>query len=209
MNLSKKVIVTESGRYFDYTDINKDNIFIDDIISSLSKLNRFVGHSIRPYSVGEHSLLCYEMARLKGYSVREQLLVLIHDFAEAYVGDCPAPLKDLLPDFETIEDKVDEAIFEHLGIAPPTKEEYIKVKNVDITMLLFEMKNLTYHNYKEYTPSDGIEIYHEFLDYNFNVFNLSSNAFRFYSHYDKAVTEIMKEVFENLMKLYKEDEANV
>jgi hypothetical protein len=76
--------------------------------------------------------------------------VLTHDFPEAYTGDCPTPLKKLLPEFKIIEDKVEVALYEHLNIAPPTEEEHLKIKRVDNTMLVIEMRDLTLHDYVEY-----------------------------------------------------------
>lgn len=153
-------LVTYKGIKFDYLNPTPEMIDIDDIIQSLTRLNRFVGHSKRPYSVAEHSYYCYTMAKRLGYSNREQLLTLIHDFTEAYVGDCPAPLKELLPMFSSIESKVEEAICKHIGIEPPTPEEHRKIKRIDLTMLFIEMRDLTKHS-EELFLSDAI--YSEFL----------------------------------------------
>lgn len=147
-------ILGYSGLPFDYTNPTKEMVSIEDIIHSLPRLNRFVGHTSRPYSVGEHTLYCSVMADFLGYSHREQLLVLIHDFTEAYVGDCPAPLKNLIPDFGLIEEKVEFAICDYIGIKPPTPEEFIKVKRIDKTMLINEMRALTKHNWREYLAED-------------------------------------------------------
>lgn len=141
---------TYTGRTFDFENIQKENIHIEDILLSLPRLNRFVGHSSRAYSVGEHLVYCALMAKEMGYSPREQFLTFIHDFTEAYVSDCPAPLKNLLPQFKEIEEKVEMAVYEHFGIEPPTEEEQMKIKTIDLTMLIVEMKYLTLHDYKAF-----------------------------------------------------------
>lgn len=149
---------TYTGNIIDFTNIDPKSIHLEDILWSLPRLNRFVGHSSRIYSVGEHTLYCYLMAQNLGYSIREQMLVFIHDFTEAYCNDCPAPLKRLIPDFEKYEKSIELAICKSLGIEPPTEEEHMKVKKIDLTMLVFEMRDLTLHEWEsflnEYTYSD-------------------------------------------------------
>ncbi|MER2006522.1 MAG: hypothetical protein ABS939_03640 [Psychrobacillus sp.] len=144
------MLVTYTGKDFDYNNITKESICIDDIIHSLTRINRFIGHSKRAYTVAEHLFLCVIMAGELGYSAREKLLVLTHDFPEAYTGDCPTPLKQLLPEFKVIESKIEKALYEHLGIAPPTEEEHLKVKRIDNTMLVIEMRDMTLHDYSKY-----------------------------------------------------------
>jgi len=164
------MLVTYTGRKFDYNNITKDSVDVQDIAHSLSHLNRFVGHSSRPYSVGEHTLHCYNMAKNLNYPTRLQLLTLIHDFEEAYTGDCPTPLKVLLPEFKTIAKKVENAIYEHIGIEPPTEEEKYLIKRIDLTMLAFEMRDLTLHEYAEFIDE---HTHMEFLyDRNFALKNI-------------------------------------
>lgn len=151
------MLVTYTGKIFDYKNINKDSICVDDVIHSISNLNRFVGHSSRPYSVGEHTLWCALMAHKLGYTTRQILLTLIHDFEEAYTGDCPTPLKELLPEFKEIAKKVEHAIYEHLEIEPPTEEEHALVKRVDATMLVVEMRDLTLHDFEEFIDEHTYE----------------------------------------------------
>lgn len=141
---------TYKGTEFNYNNPTKEMIDIDDIVLSLSRINRFVGHSSRAYSVAEHSINCYIMAEKLGYSTREQLLVLVHDFTEAYVNDCPSPLKKLLPEFEVIERNVELAIYDYIGIDVITLEEHMKVKSIDLTMLAIEMRDLTRHDWKDF-----------------------------------------------------------
>lgn len=143
-------LVTYKGTEFNYHNPTPQMIDVEDILRSLPRLNRFVGHSSRAYSVGEHSFMCLVMAELMGFSAREQLLVFIHDFTEAYVSDCPAPLKRLLPDFAEYEAKVEDVIYQYIGIEPPTEEEQKKIKRIDLTMLVIEMRDLTVHAYENF-----------------------------------------------------------
>lgn len=151
-------LVTYNGIEFNYNAPTKEMINIKDIIYSLSRINRFVGHSSRAYSVAEHSYLCYLVAKRLKYSYREQLLVLIHDFTEAYVGDCPAPLKRMLPEFSKIEERVENTIYEYINIPKPTEYEHGLIKQVDLTLLAIEMRDLTNHNYTNYLESVYIDI---------------------------------------------------
>ncbi|QIW89863.1 putative 5'-nucleotidase [Bacillus phage Izhevsk] len=167
------MLVTYTGKAFDYNNITKESICVDDIAHSLAHINRFVGHSSRPYSVGEHVLWCLYMAKELGYSTRLQLLTLIHDFEEAYTGDCPTPLKVLLPEFSVIAKKVENAIYEHIGIEPPTAEEKYLIKRIDLTMLAIEMRDLTLHAYHEFVDE---HTYTDFLNSpNFDLNNVTFN----------------------------------
>lgn len=149
MNDNKTIyeyILTKNNKKFYYENIDINSIVLDDILHSLSNINRYLGHTEKPFSVAEHTLLCFTLAEELGYTPRELLLVLVHDFTEAYVGDCPSPLKRMLPKFSRIEANVEEAIYKRFNIEPPTEEEYVKVKQIDITALYLEMRDLTLHS---------------------------------------------------------------
>ena len=155
------MIVTYTGRYFDYNNITKDSIYIGDILPSITRLNRYMGHTSRPYGVGEHTLMCYFMAEKLGYSTREKLLVLVHDFTEAYCGDVNTDLKNLIPEYRKIEKEVELAIYDYLEIDKPTEEEEEKVKRIDLTMLVIEMRDITLHDYRkkiEEVGEDSLEL---------------------------------------------------
>lgn len=188
-------IVTYTGKEFDYENINIENIDIEDIFTSLPRLNRFVGHSIRACSVGEHTLYCLLMARKLNYSKREQILILIHDFSEAYMNDCPTPLKDKLPEFKKIEQKVELAIFDKLDIEPPTKDEKRRVKKIDLTMLAIEMRDLTLHKHERLLSED---IYTDILDD--DDFNLSKSEIN-----EHEVRKSLRYVFEELLKNFNKE----
>lgn len=188
-------LTTYTGKHFDYNNIKPDSIDIKDITHALPRINRFIGHSSRAYSVAEHTLYCLDIAKVKGFSTRLQLLTLIHDFPEAYTGDCPTPLKVLLPEFKVIENKVEDALYKHLGIEPPTEDEHAWVKCVDITMLAIEMRDLTLHNHEEYVG-----------DYTFTdiieepLYTLANK-----SHPEDVLQGLLHQAFDTLMKTYREE----
>lgn len=189
-------LVTYEGTAFNYLKPTKEMVSITDILRSLPRLNRFVGHSSRAYSVGEHTFFCLVMAEKLGYSPREQLLTFVHDFTEAYVGDCPAPLKRLIPDYSVIEGWVEEAIYEYIGIEPPTEEEYLKIKRIDMTMLVIEMRELTVHEWKsfinDYTYLEMLE------DDEFKLVEVNFS--------ESILNRMLHELYRTLTKLVKEDE---
>ena len=155
------MIITYRGKYFDYNNISKDSIDIVDIAHALPRINRFVGHCSRAYSVGEHTVVGLSIAKAMEFTPLQQLHWLIHDFTEAYVGDCPSPLKVLLPEYIRIEKLVADAIMDYVGLPPMTKDEQELVHRVDKTMLLLEMRDLTLHNHFDNVTE---LVYQEVLD---------------------------------------------
>ncbi len=107
-------IETRGGRKVDLLHPKPEMIDIDDIAHALSHICRFNGHTRRPYSVAEHSIFvamqCPRELTLAG---------LLHDAAEAYIGDVTRPLKQLLkPIYKPIEAAFEQAIAERFGLDP-------------------------------------------------------------------------------------------
>jgi len=81
-------IQTISGRKFPLAEPDPNQIDIEDIAHALSMLCRFNGHCTQFYSVAEHSMhVSHEISNDLA------LAGLLHDAAEAYLGDVPSPLK--------------------------------------------------------------------------------------------------------------------
>lgn len=113
---------TYSGHKFDILNPDRDAIVIEDIAHSLALINRFNGHTKWPYSVAQHSVLVSQL-------VPEQYALhgLMHDAAEAYLGDIPKPWKSYVSigglDIGDIEADIDDAIHDRFGLLGGTPEE--------------------------------------------------------------------------------------
>jgi hypothetical protein len=66
-----------------------ESIRIEDIAHSLATQTRYMGHCKFPYSIAEHSVL---MAIYNPFDA-DPLALLLHDSAEAYIGDLIRPWK--------------------------------------------------------------------------------------------------------------------
>lgn len=117
-------ICTALGYEFNPFRPEPDRIAITDIAHALAATNRFGGHTSVPYSVAQHSwdvsLRC---------SPAEAAYGLLHDAAEAYLGDIPTPIKQHLcftvpgagggpATFKQVEQVLLAAIFRRFGLDP-------------------------------------------------------------------------------------------
>lgn len=102
--------------YLDLSDPNPADMDLGDIARGLSHLCRFTGLCATFYSVAEHSVHCAELARRDRQPVEIQRAVLMHDAAEAYLGDVSRPLKALLPEYRALESRMEVAIAARFGL---------------------------------------------------------------------------------------------
>lgn len=105
-------IQTYMGLKFYPLDPRPEDICIEDIAHSLSLKCRFAGHCNSFYTVGQHSLHVSWLMEMR-LGPMAGLCGLMHDSAEAYVGDLPRPLKrmSVMKIYGEIEDKILEVIF--------------------------------------------------------------------------------------------------
>lgn len=85
-------IVTYTGKIFDLLNPEPEMVCIEDIAHSLAYQCRYTGHTREFYSVAQHCVLMAENSDLPG----DPLKKLLHDAAEAYIGDIARPFKNLL-----------------------------------------------------------------------------------------------------------------
>ncbi|MGV1766073.1 hypothetical protein [Rhizobium rhizogenes] len=126
-------IMLASGNWFDLLDPWNSSFTIDDIAQGLSNICRFSGQCRRFYSVAEHSVYVSETVKCF------KLEALLHDAAEAFIGDITRPLKQLLPQYKEIEANVEDAIYRRFNLKPEAKEF---IKAADLRVLAAEQAQL-------------------------------------------------------------------
>jgi len=157
------IIQTFSGKKFDILNPTIESVDIVDIFHSISNLCRYTGHSSTFYSVAEHSVFVSQKV-----PNRFALLGLLHDAAEAYIGDLSTPLKYGLPDdfrrfIHDVEYRILGIIFEKYGI-DWDGEFPTDVKEADTRMLITEKRDLhhdsfSWANYERVEPYSDIKVH--------------------------------------------------
>jgi len=99
---------------------------IRDIAHALSLVCRYNGHLKDFYSVGQHSLIVEKHAtqvmkdinpNIHPSSLRLfSLQALLHDATEAYIPDMPSPIKQFLPDFKSMEKRLQKHLMKSFGL---------------------------------------------------------------------------------------------
>lgn len=127
-------ILTFSGERFYPFSPAPEEVKTKDIAHALANICRFNGHTRGFYSVAAHSV---HVSRL--VPPEFALEALLHDAAEAYVGDMVRPLKRGLPAFEEVEGRVRSAIAARYRIP---RELSACVREADDVALATEARDL-------------------------------------------------------------------
>jgi len=120
-------------------DPRPDEVSIIDIAHSLSNQCRYAGHCSRFYSVAEHSVLVFKIARdVLGVTELPMLLAaFLHDSTEAYLVDLPRPVKHSLPGYKVLEEQLARCIEYKYGLPMGAFEDPV-VKRADNIALMTE-----------------------------------------------------------------------
>ena len=139
-------IETYDGGMFDFNAPGESLVRINDIAVSLSRIPRFNGHSKFTYSVGQHCVLMELglLATRPESTPLERLHILLHDAAEAFIGDMCSPIKyrEDMTSFRQLETLVQSTIYNKLEIPEPTEADIKLVKEYDMRMLITEAEVL-------------------------------------------------------------------
>ena len=155
--VDKNCISTINHIRFDPTCPKPEYIEIDDIAHALSYITRANGHFNAFFSVARHCINCADEAKIRGYGERVQLLCLLHDAAEAYIGDMTRPLKMRIPEFSKIEKEYQNIIFTKF-IGELTDEEIRLTREIDDAMLYNEFLKYNGEKLLENEPEIHIDL---------------------------------------------------
>jgi len=116
--LPPRIAIMGGRVYMNLLEPDPNLMNIEDIASSLSKLCRFTGKCSELYTVAQHSILVSSLC--PSYLA---YVGLMHDAAEAYLGDVSKPLKQLLPNYLVIEDRFELALAQRFQLPYPRPTE--------------------------------------------------------------------------------------
>lgn len=140
-------IMLHSGAWLDLSSPSTSNFTIEDIAHGLAHICRYSGQCRDFYSVAEHSLLVCDLVPEQGLSA------LLHDAAEAFLGDVTRPLKQMLPDYRRIEHEVQSAIQHRFGL-PAMLEP--SIKRADLRVLAAEQAQIMPAGANDWAAEAGI-----------------------------------------------------
>jgi 5'-deoxynucleotidase YfbR-like HD superfamily hydrolase len=132
-------IQTVSGRRINPLDASPEDIDLEDIARALANICRFGGHSRAFYSVAQHSTIVCDLLEDRGASADELMAALLHDAAEAYLGDLPHPLKhrsELGAIYREAEGRLEAVIAVRFGLPDASS----RVKPLDRSLLAVERR---------------------------------------------------------------------
>jgi uncharacterized protein len=152
-------IQTLSGRRVNPFDAAPEDIDPGDIARALSNICRFGGHSRAFYSVAQHSAIVCDLLEARGATRGELMAALLHDAAEAYLGDLPHPLKhrsELGAGFRAAEKRLEAVIAERFALP----DAAARIKPLDRSLLAAERRifsEVTWH-WPELDGAEALDI---------------------------------------------------
>lgn len=153
---------TSSGRRVNPLDLKVDDVCLEDIAHALAFTCRYGGHTPFFYSVAHHSTYAAARASSAGYEWEVVLSVLMHDAAEAYLGDIPRPIKhtEAFREYRELEYVVQRTIHKALNLPPVNARINAIIHDIDHRMLsteqLYVMQQVDsppwFPDHKPFTP---------------------------------------------------------
>lgn len=138
-------LLTSSGRNVNLAFVEPGQIHLQDIAYALSNINRFNGHSARPISVAEHSLMVAQiMERHYQITCPAALMAgLLHDAHEALIGDVTQPVKQVLgSSWQVLEERMQRIVLKRFGVYTAFKTNALAIKDADTHALTSEREQL-------------------------------------------------------------------
>jgi 5'-deoxynucleotidase YfbR-like HD superfamily hydrolase len=134
---AKPWVQTVTGKAFPLLDPDPSHVDLHDIAHNLARILRFNGATSAPWTVAQHSMLVLDLvvealSETKEVRAALGLAALLHDAAEAYIGDVTTPVKIAMralageleeSPFDIIEYRIQGAVHKRFGLGNPTYGE--------------------------------------------------------------------------------------
>lgn len=158
-------IKTSSGIWFDFNDPQEDQVEIHDIAHALSMICRYNGHIPSFYSVAEHSCHVADWLDVHGHG-HLAFAGLLHDTAEAYLGDIVNPMKRLY-EFDRVYAPMEEIVETVIGKKFNVDMYPIDpiVKEADKAVYQWEIENIRTGKIKGYSQELAYETFIAFFNH--------------------------------------------
>jgi hypothetical protein len=160
-DIVRRSIAVFDGQLVDpFTVTHLDGVFrIETIAHALSMLCRYGGHVSRFYSVAEHCLLVEHIAESRGLHHQLRREALVHDAAEAYIVDLPAPFKRMqeMAHYRAADERISTELRLWFGLR---SAESATVKDIDVEIRGTERRDLMGNRQMQWEtapPIDGIQ----------------------------------------------------
>jgi hypothetical protein len=126
-------ITTYTGRKVNPLNLQVSDVCLADVAHHLALLNRFVGALRFPVSIAQHSVYVSRLLDGTGH----ELLGLLHDGSEAYLGDVSKWVKQhaAMDHYREAEHRAEIAVYAAFGLA---HDEPLALREADDLMVRFE-----------------------------------------------------------------------
>lgn len=151
----------------------------EDMVHATAHQCRFNGHTSEFYSVAQHGVFVSQILEERlGYSDPKLLMTgLLHDAAEAYISDIPAPIKSELIELLEAEHAVEQRLAREYRLYDPPWPG--AVKEADKIAVVTEAKHLL----KPPAPDDWGLIQEPWMEYPFCTWSPETSKYLFVERY--------------------------
>ena len=113
MTAKAPVLMQYGNQLIDIREFRAEHVRPFEIASSLGNLCRWNGWTRGYYSVAEHSIRVAEHVPYE-----HRAWAILHDAAEAYLGDLSTPIKRVCPEFAELEAIIMRAVCDRFDLSP-------------------------------------------------------------------------------------------
>jgi hypothetical protein len=115
-------------------------IRLDDVALGLARQFRWGGFGVKCLTVAEHCVMAAQAALYRNLALATAAKALLHDGHEFLVRDLAPGMKRVLPEYEVLAARIQEAIERALGVEAATAEEADAIREIDEALRLKEIR---------------------------------------------------------------------